>query len=101
MADPLQIILLILVLGLTVGTAVVTVRGFGLLKIGWLNFSRLKDLEKQKQDTEDSTRQKALETVIEHCQALRAQWILREPDLEIAKKTQYLEIGRASCRERV
>ena len=96
MTDPLQIILLILALGLTAGAAVVSVKGFGLIKIGWLNFSRLKDLEKQKRNTKDSTRQKALETVIEHCQALRAQWILREPDLEIAQKTQYL-VEKIAC----
>jgi hypothetical protein len=90
MTDFLQLILLILTLGLTAGTAFVTFKGFGLIKIGWLNFSRLKDLEKQTQDTKDPLRKKALQTVIEHCQALRSQWILKEPDLEIAAKTRYL-----------
>ena len=96
MPDFLQLILVIITLGLTAGTAFVTFKGFGLIKIGWLNFSRLKDLEEQTQGTKDPLRKKALQTVIEHCQILRGQWILKEPDLEIAGKTLYLAEAIAS-----
>ena len=90
MTEPWQIILLILTLGLTAGTAWATFKGFGLFKIGWLNFSRLQDLEKQRRETKNRARQKALVAVIEHCRALRGQWILKESDLEIAENTRYL-----------
>lgn len=96
MTDLLQLTLLILTVGLTVGTAFVTFKGFGLIRTGWLNFSRLQNLEKQAQDTKDPLRKKALQTLIEHCQVLRSQWILREPDLEIAGKTRYLAEKMAS-----
>jgi hypothetical protein len=90
MTDPLQLILLILTLGLTAGTAFLTFKGFGLIKIGWLNFSRLKKLEKQAEETKDPLRNKALQTVIERCQALRGRWILTETDLKIADNTRNL-----------
>ncbi len=96
MTDLLQLTLLILTLGLTAGAAFVTFKGFGLIKIGWLNFSRLKDLEKQTQGTKDPLRKKALQKLIEHCQTLRGQWILKEPDLEIAEKTRHLAESIAS-----
>ena len=90
MTEPIQIILLGFAFVLVFAAALVSVKGFGLIKIGWLNFSRLKDLEKQREDCQDQTRKAALDAVIDHCQALRSRWILREPDLEIAKNTQQL-----------
>ena len=90
MTLPVEIILLALAFALTLGIAFGAVKGFGLLKISWLNFARLKELEKQKQDSKDPAKQKALQTVIEHCQNLRSKWILREPDLRIPERTQHL-----------
>ena len=48
MTNPVEIFLLALAFGLTLGIAIGAVKGFGLIKIGWLNFARLKELEKQK-----------------------------------------------------
>lgn len=90
MIQPVEIILLILAFGLTLAVAIVTVKGFGLIQIGWLNFARLKELEKQKHDSKDPAKKKALQAVVQHCQNLRSQWILREPDLRIAERTQHL-----------
>ena len=96
MTLPVEIILLALAFALTLGIAFGAVKGFGLLKISWLNFARLKELEKQKQDSKDPARQKALHLVIEHCQNLRSKWILREPDLKIAEQTRHLALAIAS-----
>ncbi len=90
MTHPVEIFLLALAFGLTLGIAIVTVKGFGLIKIGWLNFARLKELEKQKRDSKDPAKQEALQAVVQHCQQLRAQWILQEPDLRIVERTQHL-----------
>ncbi len=90
MPPSVEIFLLVLAFALTLGIAIVTVKGFGLFKIGWLNFARLKELVKQKQDSKDPEKQKALQAVIEHCQNLRSKWILEEPDLKIAERTQHL-----------
>ena len=87
MPDLLQIILLATALALTAGAAFITIKGFGLFKVGWLNFSRLQELERQKSDAKDASRQKALEAVVKHCQTLRTRWILRESDLEIARNS--------------
>jgi hypothetical protein len=86
----LEIFLLALAFALTLGIAIGAVKGFGLLKISWLNFARLKELEKQKLDSKDPLKQNALQAVIEHCQQLRSKWILEEPDLKIAERTQHL-----------
>ncbi len=90
MTHPVEIFLLALTFGLTLGIAIGTVKGFGLIKIGWLNFARLKELEKQKHDSNDPAKQKALQAVIQYCQHLRSKWILQEPDLRIAERTQHL-----------
>jgi hypothetical protein len=86
----LEVLLLALAFAMTLGVAIGAVKGFGLLKVSWLNFARLKELEKQKQDSKDPLKQNALQAVIEHCQQLRSKWILEEPDLKIAERTQHL-----------
>jgi len=86
----LEIFLLALAFALTLGIAIGAVKGFGLLKISWLNFARLKELEKQQRDSKDPLKKNALQAVIEHCQQLRSKWILEEPDLKIAERTQHL-----------
>jgi len=90
MTHSVEIVLLALTFGLTLGIAIITVKGFGLIKIGWLNFARLKELEQQQRDSKDPVRQKAYQAVIQHCQRLRSQWILKEPDLRIVERTQRL-----------
>lgn len=81
---------------LTLGVAIGAVKGFGLLKISWLNFARLKELEKQKLESKDPLKQKALQAVVEHCQQLRSKWILDESDLKIVERTQHLAKAIAS-----
>jgi hypothetical protein len=90
MSPSIEIILLALAFALTLVIAIGAVKGFGLLKISWLNFARLKELDKQKCDTKDPLKKKALEALIEHCQSLRSKWILDETDLKIAERTQQL-----------
>ena len=60
MPPSVEIFLLVLAFSLTLGIAIVTVKGFGLLKISWLNFARLKELEKHKQDAEGPRKTKGV-----------------------------------------
>jgi len=72
---------------LTLSAAVLTVRGFGVVRIGWLNFSRLRELSRQQSETADPAEKAALALVIDACQELRGRWILNEADLRPAGKT--------------
>jgi len=90
MGDPLAIIILVFTAGLTFGASILTIKGHGLIRIGGLNFARLKELNRLKERTDDPARKMALEAVIQHCQALRAKWILQEADLKVGEHTQQL-----------
>ena len=97
MTHLIELFLLVLVFGLTLGIAIGSVKGFGLIKIGWLNFARLKELEKQKNNSSDPVKQKALQAVILYCQHLRSKWILQESDLKITERTHHLAEKIASA----
>ncbi|MFQ5449418.1 MAG: hypothetical protein ACE5E9_02250 [Nitrospinaceae bacterium] len=76
--------------GLALTLAILTFRGFGLIRIGWLNFSRMKELDRQRRECSDPEKRQALDAVITHCQALRKRWILRESDIRVGANTQRL-----------
>jgi len=75
---------------LALWAALLTIRGFGVLRIGWLNFSRLRDLERKQAQAEDPAARAALEAVIAPCHELRRRWILSEKDLNPGERTQKL-----------
>jgi hypothetical protein len=76
--------------GFALGAVVLTVRGFGVARIGWLNFSRLRELDRQRAMTGDPAARAALDAVIASCQELRRRWILQEDDLRPAEGAQRL-----------
>ncbi len=90
MDNVLITVLLALLAVIAAAAAVLTVRGYGVIRIGWLNFVRLKELDQQKEVAADPALKKALDAVIDHCQALRCKWILKEEDLNVGQATQRL-----------
>ena len=70
--------------------ALFTLRGYGVVQIGWLNFSRLKNLRQQKELCTDPETRKSLEAVIGCCEEIRSRWILSEQHLEILLNTHQL-----------
>ena len=75
---------------LVLGIAVLTVKGYGLLQIRWLNTSRLKDLKKRVTETSDPVEQGCLTLIIERCEALRGRWVMGESDLAVIDNTRNL-----------
>ncbi|MBI5426841.1 MAG: hypothetical protein HZA02_01020 [Nitrospinae bacterium] len=70
--------------------AVLSVKGSGLAGIGWLNYARLRDLRDRLSAADDPRERAALATVVRRCEALRAQWVLREQDLRLLENTRSL-----------
>lgn len=75
---------------LVLGVAVLTVKGYGLLQIRWLNTSRLKDLKKRAAETSDPIEQGCLTVIIERCESLRGRWVMGESDLAVIDNTRNL-----------
>lgn len=86
----------ILVVGILLAAAYLTTRGYGLIRIGWLNFSRLQEMDRKWHATADPLEKNALEFLVGHCQSIRKKWILDESDLHITENTQKLVTGIAS-----
>lgn len=67
--------------------ALVTVKGYGLIRIRGLNLSRLRDLQKLVEASESSSKRQALELIIHQCKSIRNKWILTEENLNLSKNT--------------
>lgn len=67
--------------------ALVTVKGYGLIRIRGLNLSRLADLQKLKESSESESKIKALDLIINQCKSIRNKWILTEEDLNLTENT--------------
>ena len=74
----------ILLLGLLV---ILLARGFGVIKLEWLNIKSMKEMRKLRQETGDPLHKGALEAILVHCKILNSKWILRESDLSILENT--------------
>lgn len=74
-----------------------TANGFGVIKLEWLNFTRLRELKRLKSSAEDPLERQALEAIIRRCNALNSKWILRESDLSLAENTYSLVAEIASA----
>ena len=62
-------------------------RGFGVIKLEWLNIKSMREMRKIKQETNDPFQEEALEAILEHCKSLNSKWILMESDLSILENT--------------
>lgn len=87
MNDPLIWIAFSFAAVFTFIVALVTVKGFGLIRIRGLNLSRLRDLQRLQESAETDSKRKALGAVILQCESVRKKWILREADLNLSKNT--------------
>jgi len=76
--------------------AVLTVKGYGILQIRWLNTSRLRDLKQRASNTTDAVERDCLLAIISRCDALRGRWVMSEADLALMESTRSLvdEIAR-------
>ncbi|MDH5762331.1 MAG: hypothetical protein OEZ51_05065 [Nitrospinota bacterium] len=70
--------------------AVLTVKGYGILQVRWLNISRLRVLQQRESTASDPKEREALQMVIGRCQSLRARWVLGEADLSLIESTRSL-----------
>jgi hypothetical protein len=70
--------------------AVLTVKGYGILQVRWLNISRLRNLQQRASDTSDPEERASLNTIAERCEALRGRWVLGEADLALIQNTRSL-----------
>lgn len=68
----------------------VMIQGYGVMRVGWWNLSRLRELKHRQLATGDPLEAKALASVIECCEELRKKWVLGEPDLHVFSKTRDL-----------
>ncbi|MEE2986955.1 MAG: hypothetical protein VX667_04110, partial [Nitrospinota bacterium] len=67
MPESFSWIILLMAGCLTLVVGIAVVKGFGLVKIGWLNISRMKELRSRAQNSQDPLERRALELVLQHC----------------------------------
>ena len=65
----------------------VTIQGYGVMRVGWWNLSRLRELKRLQSETGDPLEAQALASIIRHCEGLRKKWVLGEPDLHLFANT--------------
>ena len=53
-------------------------RGFGVIKLKYLNSKELRELQKLRLSADDPSNNKALAAIINHCQALNTKWMLTD-----------------------
>ena len=75
---------------------ILVTRGFGIVKLGYLNFKWLRGLENSKLEVDDRANKEALTVIINHCQIVTSKWILDEPDLNFSNNTHQL-IKKIAC----
>ena len=47
-------------------------RGFGVIKLEWLNIKSMREMRKIKQETDDPFQEEALKAILEHCKSLNS-----------------------------
>jgi hypothetical protein len=87
MNDPLLWIAFSLAAFGTFFAALVTVKGYGLIRIRGLNLSRLKELQQIKEKSKSDSKKQALDSIINQCKTIRNKWILTEEDLNLTENT--------------
>ena len=75
---------------------ILSARGFGVIKLKYLNFKELRELKKLRLGADGSSNSKALTAIINHCQVLNSKWVLEESDLDILSNT-YQLIKKIAC----
>lgn len=71
-------------------------KGLGVIKLAYLNFKRLNELETFRLSSSDAAYKDALLSIIRQCQALNSKWILEESDLNILNNS-YNLIKKIAC----
>jgi len=70
--------------------AVVAVKGYGVMRVGWLNLANLRRMQERFDRTDNAAEKAALDAVLKRCAVLRAQWVLKESELHVWAHTQEL-----------
>ena len=71
-------------------------RGFGVIKLEYLNLKWLRELKAFKLCTDDPAYKGALVAIISYCQVLNSKWVLEETDLDILENT-YQLVKKIAC----
>ena len=71
-------------------------RGFGVIKLEYLNLKWLRELKAFKLHTDDPAYKGALVAIISYCQVLNSKWVLEESDLDILENT-YQLVKKIAC----
>ena len=71
-------------------------RGFGVIKLEYLNLKWLRELKAFKLHTDDPAYKGALVAIISYCQVLNSKWVLEETDLDILENT-YQLVKKIAC----
>jgi len=67
--------------------ALVSVKGYSLIRIRGLNLSRLREMQRLQKSAKTDVRREALDAVIIQCKSVRKKWILKEADLNLSENT--------------
>ena len=65
-------------------------KGFGVIKLEYLNLKWLRELKAFKLHADDPAYKGALVAIISYCQVLNSKWVLEESDLDILRNTYQL-----------
>ena len=71
-------------------------RGFGVIRLEYLNLKWLRELKAFKLYTDDPACKGALVAIISYCQVLNSKWVLEESDLDILENT-YQLVKKIAC----
>ena len=71
-------------------------RGFGVIRLEYLNLKWLRELKAFKLYTDDPACKGALVAIISYCQVLNSKWVLEETDLDILENT-YQLVKKIAC----
>lgn len=71
-------------------------RGFGVIKLMYLNLKWLRELKVSKLSADDPAYKDSLVAIVSLCRALNSKWVLEEPDLNVLKNS-YQLIKKIAC----
>ena len=68
----------------------ILIKGLGVIKLRYLNFTWLYKLQQSIQETDNPKKKEALTIIIDHCKSLNSRWLLSESDLHFSSNTYQL-----------
>ena len=85
------------ILGVILGTLLlILIKGFGVMKLRYLNFKWLCKFKESMQGADDLKKKEALTTIINQCLSLNSKWLLDKSDLHFSNNT-YQLIKKIAC----